>query len=169
MLITSATLSNRLHVKQRTRGERPTFSPFVVPLFHRTFGSEQATLKNIERMHKSERIRRSFFFNIFFTSSLYANCSICWGMPSIYVCLVQLYVWSLMNGWEILLLQSLLNAFIASPLVGKPSTINNLFALLFVNYIIRRSLSFWSPYLAVKRRFLKRNRTPLKCTSIVTS
>ncbi|KYN05573.1 hypothetical protein ALC62_03491 [Cyphomyrmex costatus] len=62
MLITSATLSNRLHVKQRTRSERPTFSPFVVPLFHRTFGSEQATLKNIERMHKSERIRRSFFF-----------------------------------------------------------------------------------------------------------
>ncbi|EGI66678.1 hypothetical protein G5I_04795 [Acromyrmex echinatior] len=52
MLITSATLSNRLHVKQRTRSERPTFSPFVVPLFHRTFGSEQATLKNIERMHK---------------------------------------------------------------------------------------------------------------------
>jgi len=33
----------------------------VVPLFHRTFGSEQATLKNIERMHKSERIRQSFF------------------------------------------------------------------------------------------------------------
>ncbi|KYQ48522.1 hypothetical protein ALC60_12428 [Trachymyrmex zeteki] len=60
MLITSATLSNRLHVKQRTRSERPTFLPFVVPLFHRTFGSEQATLKNIERMHKSERIRRSF-------------------------------------------------------------------------------------------------------------
>lgn len=147
MLITPATLSNRLHVKQRTWSERPTFSPFAVPPFRRTFGGEQATLKNIERMRKSERIRRSFFSSFFFFFVLRAPCmqiavfaEECHARARTRVCLVQLYVRSLMRmAGRYYRYKASYKRFYYPVAVGKALTINNLFASLFVNYTIRHS------------------------------
>jgi len=100
-------------VKQRTRSERPTFSPFVVPLFHQTFRSEQATLKNVERMYKSERIRRSvFFYELLICKLQYLPRNV--G----YIRLFSTIMCAIVNEWleDITATKLVLNAFIAPPL-----------------------------------------------------
>lgn len=108
-----------------------------------------------------------FIFFFHFTSSLYANCSICQGMSRarIRVCLVQLYVRSLMRmaGRYYRHKAYVINAFIAPSL-----TINNLLASLFVNYTIKHSLCYSDlrdTHCIVKRWFLTRS----KRTAVITS